>query len=351
MQKKILVIDDNPHIRENIAEILELADYNVITAENGKEGVALAQNKLPDIIICDIMMPELDGYGVLYLLSKNPTTSNIPFIFLTAKAEMDDLRKGMNLGADDYLTKPFEETDLLNAIETRLKRNESFKKIDDNSPENVNTFFNEAKGTAALEELSDSRKTKQYNKKEMVYLEDNYPHALFYIAEGKVKTYKTNEDGKELITGVFSKGDFIGYLPLLKECEYKDSAMAMENSTINLISKADFNQLVHTNKDVSMKFIKMLSGNVMEKEGELLKYAYNTVRKRVADSLLKIGEKYLNENQDLFALSREDLANMVGTAPESVIRVLSEFKEDKIIETQGRKIRILDLESLRNIQY
>lgn len=351
MQKNILVIDDNSHIRENIAEILELANYNVITAENGKEGVAIAQEELPDIIICDIMMPELDGYGVLYLLSKNPVTSNIPFIFLTAKAEMDDLRKGMNLGADDYLTKPFEETDLLNAIETRIKRNESFKSIEDNSPENVNTFFNEAKGTAALEQLSESRKTKQYNKKEMIYLEDNYPHALFYIVDGKVKTYKTNEDGKELITGVFSKGDFIGYLPLLQDCEYQDSAMAMEKSTINVISKADFNQLVHTNKDVSMKFIKMLSGNIMDKESELLKYAYNTVRKRVADSLLKIGKKYLNENQDLFALSREDLANMVGTAPESVIRVLSEFKEDKIIETEGRKIRILDIESLSNIQY
>lgn len=351
MAKKILVIDDNLHMRENIAEILELADYEVLTAVNGKEGVLTAQQTKPDVIVCDIMMPELDGYGVLYLLSKNPETSNIPFIFLTAKAEMNDLRKGMNLGADDYLTKPFEETDLLNAIEARIKRSDIFKSIDDNSPENLSSFFDEAKGTKALEELSDSQKTKVYGKKEMIYLEGNYPHALYYISKGKVKVYKTNENGKELIVGVYGKGDFIGYLPLLKDCEYQDSAMVLEKATVNLIAKIGFNELVNKNKDVSMKFIKMLSGNVMEVENELLKYAYNTVRKRVADSLVKLANKYKAENSDLFAISREDLSNMVGTAPESVIRVLSEFKTDKLIETQGRKIKVLDIDKLERVEY
>ncbi len=351
MEKKILVIDDNLHMRENIAEILELADYDVLTAVNGKEGVLKAQQTHPDVIICDIMMPELDGYGVLYLLSKNAETSNIPFIFLTAKAEMNDLRKGMNLGADDYLTKPFEETDLLNAIEARIKRNEVFKAIDSNSPENLSSFFDEAKGTKALEDLSKSQKIKVYAKKEMIYLEGNYPHALYYIAKGKVKVFKTNEDGKELIVGIYGEGDFIGYLPLLKDCEYQDSAMALEEATINLIAKAGFNELVNKNKDVSMKFIKMLSGNVMEVENELLKYAYNTVRKRVADSLVKLSNKYKSENTTLFSISREDLSNMVGTAPESVIRVLSEFKADKLIETQGRKIKVLNKKELERIEY
>src|SRR4051812_33462814 len=107
--KKILLIEDSREMRENTAEILELANYNVITAANGKIGVEYAVKELPDLIICDIMMPELDGYGVLYMLGKNPATASIPFIFLTAKAEKTDLRKGMSMGADDYLTKPFEE--------------------------------------------------------------------------------------------------------------------------------------------------------------------------------------------------------------------------------------------------
>ena len=127
-KKKILVIEDNPHMRENISEILELADYQVFSAENGKVGVEMAQKFIPDIIICDIMMPELNGYGVLHLLGKKDSTSRIPFIFLTAKTDRDDLRKGMNLGADDYITKPFDEADLLDAIESRLKRSEILKK-------------------------------------------------------------------------------------------------------------------------------------------------------------------------------------------------------------------------------
>ena len=108
-QKTILIIDDNEDIRENTAEILSLGGYKTVTAENGKRGVEAALASKPDLIVCDIMMPELDGYGVLHLLRKNPETENIPLIFLTAKAERSDLRKGMEMGADDYVTKPFEE--------------------------------------------------------------------------------------------------------------------------------------------------------------------------------------------------------------------------------------------------
>ena len=119
--KTILIVDDHDDIRENIAEILSLAGYHTLTAENGKKGMELALSKNPDLIVCDIMMPELDGYGVLHLLRKNPATALIPFIFLTAKTERLDFRKGMELGADDFITKPFDDIALLNAIEIRLK--------------------------------------------------------------------------------------------------------------------------------------------------------------------------------------------------------------------------------------
>ena len=112
--KSILLIEDNPDVRENTAEILELAGYKVLTAENGKIGVEIAQKESPDLIVCDIMMPVLDGYGVLHLLGKIESTSGIPFIFLTAKAERGDMRKGMEMCADDYITKPFDDIKLLN---------------------------------------------------------------------------------------------------------------------------------------------------------------------------------------------------------------------------------------------
>src|SRR5687767_11630765 len=126
MNKKVLIIDDNQDIRENTSEILELAGYKTITAENGKKGVELAIKEKPDLVVCDIMMPELDGYCVLHLLRKNPETQYLPLIFLTAKTERSDFRKGMEMGADDYITKPFDDIELLNAIEARIKKAELF---------------------------------------------------------------------------------------------------------------------------------------------------------------------------------------------------------------------------------
>jgi len=120
MKKKILIIEDQLEVRENSEEQPELSNYEPITAENGKVGIKKALEVKPDLILCDIMMPEMDGYEVLYLLGKNPDLANIPFIFLTAKSEQTDFRKGRNLGADDYNTKPFEEIELLNAVERRF---------------------------------------------------------------------------------------------------------------------------------------------------------------------------------------------------------------------------------------
>ncbi|MEH1946350.1 MAG: response regulator [Nostoc sp.] len=118
----ILIIEDEPQVRVNIQEILQLSDFETLIAANGKIGLEIAQAKLPDLIICDIMMPELDGYSVLSALRKNEATINIPLIFVTAKAERSDFRHGMDFGADDYLTKPFTPEELLNAIASRLDK-------------------------------------------------------------------------------------------------------------------------------------------------------------------------------------------------------------------------------------
>jgi DNA-binding NarL/FixJ family response regulator len=122
--KKILVIEDEPEMRRNIATLLRYRDYEAIEAENGRKGVELARRVKPDLILCDVMMPELDGYGVLQALQQDTSLALVPFIFLTAKGEKEDLRSGMNLGADDYLTKPVANNDLVNAIEARLRRYE-----------------------------------------------------------------------------------------------------------------------------------------------------------------------------------------------------------------------------------
>jgi DNA-binding NarL/FixJ family response regulator len=120
--KKILVIEDEPEMRRNITALLRYKDYQPVAAANGRQGLEMAQREQPDLILCDVMMPELDGYGVLRALQTDAKLALIPFIFLTAKGEKDDLRSGMNLGADDYLTKPVANNDLVRAIEARLNR-------------------------------------------------------------------------------------------------------------------------------------------------------------------------------------------------------------------------------------
>ncbi len=122
--RKILVIEDEPEMRRNITALLRYHGYEPIEAENGRKGVDLARREKPDLILCDVMMPELDGYGVLQTLQQDAGLALIPFVFLTAKGDKDNLRSGMNLGADDYLTKPVANTDLVQAIEARLRRSE-----------------------------------------------------------------------------------------------------------------------------------------------------------------------------------------------------------------------------------
>ncbi|MEM1136831.1 MAG: response regulator [Bacteroidota bacterium] len=350
--KKILIIEDNRDVRENIEEILELANYEVLSAEQGKIGVTLAQNHKPDLIICDIMMPELDGYGVLHILSKNPTTARIPFIFLTAKSEKEDFRKGMTLGADDYLTKPFDDIELLDAVETRLKKGELFQKDFDKSVDGLTAFMNAASGLDELKSLSKDRRIRHYKTKNNVFLEGDMANALFFINKGKVKTYKTNNDGKDYITGLHEAGGFIGFMALLEGTIHKESAMVLEDAEICIIPKDDFMQLLYNNRDVATKFIKMLSNNLTEKEDQLLTLAYSSVRQRVAEALLMLHEKQekSGEQDESISITRENLAGIVGTAIESVIRTLSDFKDEKFIEIKGKKIIITDLKGLIKVK-
>ncbi len=347
----ILVIEDNKDVLENTTELLELAGYQVDGAKNGKLGVSKAKEMLPDLIICDIMMPEMDGYDVLYYLSIDPKTSTIPFIFLTAKSDSQDFRKGMELGADDYLTKPFEEIDLLKSIERRLIKSkqikESFVRIKED-PKSSDFSLDEVN---EKHELFKNKKRKVVRAKNFVYLQDGNPNYLYYIKKGQVKTFKTNNDGKELTTGLYKENEFFGYHSLLKDEEYSDSAISVVETKLDLIPKEEFFSLIRNKREIANEFIKLLSMEVIDKEEELLNLAYNSVKKRVADSLLKYFDKYSEEFTKGLQIPREDLANIAGTSTESVIRTLSEFKKDGLISTEGKTIYILKNEELSNYKY
>jgi CRP-like cAMP-binding protein len=344
--KKILLIEDNPEVRENTAEILSLANYEVHTAENGKVGVEMATREKPDLIICDIMMPELDGYGVLHILSKKPETASIPFIFLTAKTEKTDIRKGMTLGADDYLTKPFDDTDLLNAIEARLNKISLLKKQYAANASGLDEFIEDAQRVLNLNDLAKDRKVKTYKKKTGIYMEGELPNNLYFVKSGNVKSFRTNADGKELIISLYKEGDFFGYEAILENSNYGESAMALEDSELTVIPRHDFLTLLHGHPEISRTFVSMLCKKIAEKEAQLLNLAYNSVRQRTAEALLKI---HTLKEKDVVSISRDDLAKMVGTASESVIRVLSDFREEGIISIDGGKINVLHPHKLEQV--
>ena len=351
--KTILLIEDNKDVRENTAEILELANYKVVQAENGKQGVEEAQQHKPDLIICDIMMPVLDGYGVIHLLNKIPETASIPFIFLTAKSERMDFRKGMEMGADDYISKPFDDIELLNAVESRLKKNEILKAEFSKNVDGLNKFFNDVRKTDELKKLSEERRIKLFKKKETIFSEGNSPNFLYFLVKGKVKTFKAHEYGKELITSLYKEGDFFGYTTLLEDKPYTETAETLEDSEICLIPKEDFYALMYGSMHVMKSFIKMLSDNIADKEKQLINLAYSSVRKRVAEALLLLQDRYdTNKNEKTFSISisREDLANIVGTATESLIRTLSDFKEEKLVEIKGSNITIINIEKIKKLR-
>lgn len=352
MSKKILVIEDNLEVRENIVEILTLDGYTVISAENGKVGVEKAKSELPDLIICDIMMPVLDGYGVLKILNRQASTHHIPFIFLTAKSEKSDFRKGMGLGADDYIIKPFDDTELMDAVEVRLKKSDHLQKLVKNSSSDLRTFFSEAKARESLSKLSENREIRKFDAKQTIYVEGGIPKWLYYVVEGKVKCSKSNDYGKELITHLYSTGQFFGHLSLLQAEPYEDSAVAMEECKVKLIPEKDFRMLLFNDKDFSTLFIRMIANEAVEVEQHLLDLAYGSVRKKVANALLTASKEHAESNSettDELHVSRDDLSKLAGVAKETLIRTLSDFKSEELISVNGNDISILDRPALEQM--
>ena len=345
--KKILIIEDNEDVRENTAEILELSNYRVFTAENGKAGVEIAREQKPDLILCDIMMPVLDGYGVLHLLSEDPETAGIPFIFLTAKSEMADFRKGMEYGADDYLTKPFEGAVLLQAIKVRLEKAAQLKKIFTVSSEELSALIDQANHSGKLALTSAEREVCRYKKKHVLYAVGNRAKYVYFVVKGFIKCFKTNEEGKELITKFYGAGEFLGYSSVLEGVNYKEAAIVLEDSELMLIPAGDFLTLITNDVEVAGKFIKMMTLNILDLEERLVNLAYNSLRKKVAFALVQLGEQ--QTNGPVLEITRKNLAAISGVAIESLIRTLSNFKDEHLIDIEPGKIIILNENKLRDL--
>jgi DNA-binding response OmpR family regulator len=351
MGQRILIIEDSVDIRENTAELLELSGFTVETASDGLEGVRIARSWKPDVVICDIMMPNLDGFGVLQVFSSQTELATIPFIFLTAKTDRADMRKGMEMGADDYLTKPFQEVELLRAIEARLKKVKTI--IPPTLSMSDVSAVNDALAFLDLPTWDGEKKTQMHAKKQVIYAEGDHPIRLYFLAKGKVKTYHTNKDGKYFITSFIQEGEFFGFVDILESQAYRESAEALEESQIISVSAADFLHRIKENIHLEVFFRKALTSYLLKNEKLMVEMAYQSLRMRVAMVLVELAQTYgTNMSEPLvIKLSREDLASRVGTATESVIRTLSDFKKEGYLDVKGGEMTLKNIQGLAKLKY
>ena len=345
--KKVLLIEDDAVLRENTAELLELSNYNVLTAPNGKVGIETAKRELPNIIVCDIMMPELDGYGVLEALTKNEDTKHIPFIFLSAKTERKDVRKGMDLGADDYITKPFSEDELISAIESRLAKaailkdtRDTYNNINDDDLRTLNDLKNF---------FDDNGDVYNYNTNEIIYREGQNSNYIYLINKGVVKCYKLDEQGKELTTALYKEDDLFGYTSFTQNLPYQETATAIKEVELVGLSKNELKNVLNNNHKVTLELIQLLTDDLTLVKDQLLHMAYSSVNQKTAATILKFAEKLNRKPEDAIRISRNDLASVAGIATETLIRTMSRFKKEGLIEIEGRNIKILDLNKLQQV--
>ncbi|RFS20060.1 response regulator [Chitinophaga silvatica] len=347
--QQILLIGDIQDLQENIGELLEMNGYEVITAPNGREGISLAEAQQPDIILCEMNMKGIDGLGVLNLVRKNPDLEKVPFIFIAEKYNARLFRSAMNLGADDYLINPFSNNDLLLTVENRLRQYR--REMVDMS--NTSTVSGHRDMLRLVNEFIENRNTMVLAPQEIVYKEGGVPRFLYYVLKGKVKTIKTHEDGKDLVIGLYKKGDFFGYIALLEDTPYKATAMVMEETELALIPREDAEKILENAPYMLKRFVRMLAENVTEKEQRLLGIAYNTLRKKVASALIHLQNKYQQPGTQQFTIkiSRDELAAVAGTATESLIRTLSEFKSEQLIKVSNGNITLLKPDKLEAIAF
>ncbi len=349
--EKILIIEDNFEIRENFAEILGLEGYEVITASNGKTGAEKAFAEKPDLIFCDIMMPELDGYGVLYLLAKNKETMNIPFIYLTSRSEKDDIQKGFGLGATGYIIKPFSGPEVLAAVQNALTKKSISASFKNNIYERivelieyVNSNFN---ASITLENIAE----KKLLKGEMLFSEKETPQAAYFITHGKMQSYLVNNSGNKFITNTHETDEFLGFNAILENTKHKDNAEAEEDTDLLVIPQETFLQLIHSVQDISIQFIKLLSGNNYNKEKKIISLVNFSLKKRLIESIIEdqIEMKDRDNENSGMNLTKKKEYHQLNYSSENVFSILNDLQKERMIEIKNGKIIILEERQLRRL--
>jgi len=238
---------------------------------------------------------------------------------------------------------------LLHAIECRLQKKEKLESFYSRSLFSLERLASgQLRGSAELKNLIAERKVRQIKKKQILYYEGDQPQGIYLVLEGSIKTLKIAEDGRELVTGLYTAENYLGINSLLLDEAQTEAAEALEDSAVCLLPKEMVMNLLTRYPDVSQQFMRILSNDIREKEEQLLQLAYHSVRKRMSQVLLRLNQQLTS--RDDFKISREELAAMAGMATETVSRTLTDFKMEGLIERRGSQIRLLDTNRLMKMK-
>lgn len=345
MTGAILLIEDQQSVRENIAELLELAGHRVLQAENGIEGIRIAKAHLPDLVLCDIMMPELDGYGVAEVLGRQPETSGIPLIFLTAKADAADFRRGLAKGAVDYISKPFQSHELLETIEMRLKREHPPRRVEAGRAAWDNWVLGLKSDHPATLQGTPLQVTKM-EKGSHLYAEGDSSRFVWFIKSGSIKQERMDSKGKKLCMRTLGPGNFLGWTGEFEHGTHTEDAACITPTEVIRIAQSDVHEAFLERPELALELHRQMHEMAKEFESAALSLAYGSARENTARALLRFAVP--SPDGPVIRLSREDLANSVGMASESIIRTLAVFKQDGLTDTIGRTVVLLDPDGLED---
>lgn len=349
MNEKILLIDDDPAAMKLTTWILELAGYIVVSAANEDEAICLLQQECPDLVLCDMTMSGLSGYSVLRWLMNSPLVRKTSFIFLTPCNDRCELRKAMQMGADDYIVKPFLASDLLSSIDTRIK-----KKKGSMNPAPDQGIVPLHQSRSVIEEfykmMSAVGKSVNYEKDTPIFNEGEINCKVLLVTSGSIKKYKINEMGKSIVTGIYTGGD-VACNKSFSEKYNNNSMVAIERTEGMLASWPEVQTGFSENIKAATGYSILLSRKIPRIDKQLISVAFSGVRKRIAEALLRLENIYYSRaGVSRIPLPLADLAYITGMTSESAYRVLSAFEKEGLIQKDHKgNIVIISPEHLQNL--
>jgi CRP-like cAMP-binding protein/CheY-like chemotaxis protein len=344
-KNRILVICIDNKKRATLSKLLLNSGFLTYEAKNGEESIAIASRETPDLILCDIILSDIHGNDVLELLKELPHISDIPILYLKNQSDKVDLKVELGLGSADFINRPYNAQSIITKVKIKLEKFHQFKKSKKDCVEILQSFS--ANKNNLVNSLLKFEEIETFAKKQLIYNEGDLPKWLFYVESGGIKLFKRNDFGKEFITQIISKGQFFGYRTLLIGTKYNNCAEALTTSTLRLIPRNSFFKLIDSSKMIANKFIELISKSAIDCEQDLVEMAYSSVRRKVARALLVFADDKSIKPIIKLAVSREDLASKAGTAKETLIRTLSDFKSEGLIDIKGKLITILNFDGLR----